>query len=215
MGNTELKQIILSNIAALSTAEAVRRLTGAVIGEDGQPAAAQLKIFYSGGGDSGGIEEVTVVGNEGALHPLSDAIVQAQCEMTVCSTCYTFDAAGNYGAQTTVAQKTMSVEDAAEHILNNLIELTDRSGWENGDGGSGEAYFDLQTGKLLSFVHTVYYTESDTTEYEPDELFESRRLPPRGQNNERRPLHSHAQPGARGLSRVFGGAGDAGGPVTG
>ncbi|RNK12616.1 DUF6878 family protein, partial [Neisseria meningitidis] len=171
VGNTELKQIILSHIAALSTAEAVRRLTGAVIGEDGQPAAAQLKIFYSGGGDSGGIEEVTVVGNEGALHPLSDAIVQAQCEMTVCSTCYTFDAAGNYGAQTTVAQKTMSVEDAAEHILNNLIELTDRSGWENGDGGSGEAYFDLQTGKLLSFVHTVYYTESDTTEYEPDELF--------------------------------------------
>lgn len=171
MSKSKLKQIILSNIAALSTAEAVRRLTAAVIGEDGQPAIAHLKIIYSGGGDNGGIDEVAVVGNEGARHPLSDAIVKAQCEITVHSICYTTDPAGNYGRQETVGQKTMSVEDAAERILDDLIELTGHAGWENDDGGSGEAYIDLLTGKLASFVHTDYYTESDTTEYEPDELF--------------------------------------------
>ncbi|AOZ11112.1 DUF6878 family protein [Cupriavidus malaysiensis] len=110
--------------------------------------AVSATVSYQGYGDSGGAEDVSIVFPDGVSPPETmDVLIFAETRELQGTTC---------------APQTMSLEDALrEYVEATLNRL--HPGFENNEGGSGEARFTWEDDTIV-LSHIDYYVESDHTE---------------------------------------------------
>ena len=96
---------------------------------------------YSGGGDSGAIDEVNF---EGGPDHIEDELVEI--------------------AENDQVTKANVLGEVVQVMFDALLD-TQHPGWENNDGGSGRFEWDIETNEL-KLEHHEYYTESTLHESE-------------------------------------------------
>lgn len=111
-------------------------------------------INYSGSGDCGGIDEVSLY--------KGDELVEMNGEVLISTETSSWDSKKSIWINQTI-EKICSLKEALETFLYDWLECK-YSGWEINDGSSGECTISVATNKFL-LNHTTYYTESETTEH--------------------------------------------------
>jgi hypothetical protein len=116
--------------------------------------ATKVLITYCGSGDSGQIEGVSIYQGETEL--------KSDKKISVLEASSRFEKeAGTWVEK--VRGKRKPLADAIEDLVYDWLEV-EHAGWENNDGASGECTIDVTNGDFL-LSHTMYYTESVTTEH--------------------------------------------------
>lgn len=113
----------------------------------------KVTIIYSGGGDSGDIEEIQAY-SSGELINLPDIIIhyrEPTAEYKDGKYCYTLE------------DTQQSLEKSLRYFALTWLGQ-DHRGWEINDGGNGEVNI-LVAKEAFSLNHTEYYTESNSYEY--------------------------------------------------
>jgi hypothetical protein len=113
-----------------------------------------VRVYYSGCGDSGGIEDVDIQGMDSKSNEPTVKFIQGRTSWDADRMCW----------NESIAEITLPLSEAIKEHCYDLLSR-DHGGWENNDGGSGEFIFDPKDGKI-NWVHNEYYTETNTTECE-------------------------------------------------
>ncbi len=111
---------------------------------------------FSGSGDSGQIDDATLSDQDGVVMPMPDRTVAITDTRRVRINDPILE-----GDRTV---REMTLQQALEQLVYDAIEITN-PGWENNDGAEGTVSLDVETG-ILSVNIRVFYTESETYEYE-------------------------------------------------
>lgn len=149
---------VFARIAEMKTRASRRYVTNkdSVMRSMKRHAIPKLRVFYSGGGDSGCVEGVEFVG-------LSDDDVSSPQTIKVSIAKVTSRFADGTWIDEEVKAR-VSLYEAAETFAYDWLEAN-HPGWENNDGADGEIIFDLEAGKVF-LTHNSHYTETDTTQEE-------------------------------------------------
>lgn len=115
--------------------------------------ATSVVVSYSGSGDSGQIDEVSVYRDE----------VQIKSEKNVSILVASSKWTEADGWSERVKSETMTLEAALEQFVYDWIE-SEHAGWENNDGASGECTITVASNEFI-LNHVTYYTESESTEH--------------------------------------------------
>lgn len=116
--------------------------------------AEQVVVAYSGSGDSGQIDDVTIM-------PSDDIIKNAEVTQELPRSYFDHDK--TVWVNTVVSEK-VSLKEAIKQLCYDLLE-SEHSDWENNSGADGEFNFDIESGKII-LAHKEYYTENITHESE-------------------------------------------------
>lgn len=117
--------------------------------------ATSVLVNYSGSGDNGQIDDVTIYQDKAEIQP------KEQVSVLVATSKWNHETS-KWDELT--ADKSMSLAEALEGLVYDWLEA-EHSGWVNDDGASGECNIDVAEDQFL-LSHTTYYTEGDTTEHE-------------------------------------------------
>jgi hypothetical protein len=115
--------------------------------------ATSVVVSYSGSGDSGQIDEVSVYRNKEQIKS------QENVSILVASSKWSEDD----GWIERVKSTPLALEAALEQFVYDWIE-SEHSGWENNDGASGECTIEVASNEFI-LSHVTYYTESESTEH--------------------------------------------------
>lgn len=118
--------------------------------------ATKVRVFYCGSGDSGGIEDVEILGSDN--QPLqTDSLPNVQVM-------------GEKGIWE--GEKYQSIETNEELRLDVAIKDfcydrigSEHAGYENNDGGEGTFLFDPESGKI-TWEHKDFYLAEEVTDHE-------------------------------------------------
>lgn len=116
--------------------------------------ATQVVVSYSGSGDSGQIDSVTILNGDEPFKPLKNVRVLVSTSQ--------FDRAANAWIEST-KNKCVPIQEAIESLVYDWIE-SEYAGWENNDGASGDCTIDVEEDSFR-LEHTWYFTESETMEH--------------------------------------------------
>lgn len=117
-----------------------------------QGGASTATVTYTGSGDSGSVEDVSIQTTENAEFDSTAPII-------------VFAEQGIHQDGTwlaTVVEQQMPIEQALQDFAESALERL-YGGWEDGDGASGSVIFDCR-GDTVRIEHTAYYTDSDYVE---------------------------------------------------
>lgn len=115
--------------------------------------AASVVVSYSGSGDSGQIDEVSVYRDKEQIKSEKNvSILVASSKWTEAD-----------GWLERVSAKRMAISAALEQFVYDWIE-SEHAGWENNDGASGECTITVASNEFI-LNHITYYTESESTEH--------------------------------------------------
>lgn len=98
-------------------------------------------VTISGGGDEGGIDNITPAPPEGPLIDFIDLGYNWQTK------------------QVDEVVRQLTPEEAIESITYDLLSQH-HGGWENNDGGDGECLFDPET-QIITLTMNIHYTDSN------------------------------------------------------
>lgn len=111
----------------------------------------RVVIAYSGSGDSGQIDEVSLYrGND---------LVEVKTELTMQTYKSRWDADLSKWLEYS-ADESYVLPEALQNFVYDWIE-SEYSGWENNDGASGECTIEVSTNEF-NLNHITYYTESES-----------------------------------------------------
>lgn len=115
--------------------------------------ATSVVVSYSGSGDSGQIDEVSVYRDKEQIKS------QENVSILVASSKWTKDG----GWIERVKSTPLALDAALEQFVYDWIE-SEHAGWENNDGASGECTITVSSNEFI-LNHVTYYTESESTEH--------------------------------------------------
>ena len=115
--------------------------------------ATSVVVSYSGSGDSGQIDEVSVYRDKEQLKSNENVSI------LVASSKWSKEG----GWIERVKSERVALEAALEQFIYVWIE-SEHSGWENNDGASGECTIEVASNEFI-LNHVTYYTESESTEH--------------------------------------------------
>lgn len=117
--------------------------------------AARVVVEYSGSGDSGAVERISIIDHEGkeiGADPMVKTLVEN----------------GFYDPKKGFISKqepvTVTLKQALENFCYDWIAECGNSGWENNDGADGTLTIDVGSGGF-HLEHNSHYTETTTTEH--------------------------------------------------
>lgn len=115
--------------------------------------ATRAIVSYSGSGDSGQIDQVTIYKDQEQI--------KSEKKISVLVATSKWSQEGGWIER--IKRKAMTLEAALEELVYDWIE-SEHAGWENNDGASGECTVEVAADEFL-LEHITYYTESETTEH--------------------------------------------------
>ena len=115
--------------------------------------ATSVVVSFSGSGDSGQIDQVSIYQDKTELKPTK------KISILIATSKWNQES----GWIERVLSKPMPLADALEALVYDWIE-SEHAGWENNDGASGECTIEVAEDKFL-LNHTTYYTESESMEH--------------------------------------------------
>lgn len=111
----------------------------------------RVEIAYSGSGDSGQVDMITLYRGKDVVEPIG--------QVSVVSTASRFDLETSTWIERT-QEETTSLEEALEDFVYDWSEF-EHPGWENNDGASGDCTIDVAANEF-NLDHVTYYTESES-----------------------------------------------------
>jgi hypothetical protein len=128
----------------------------------------QVKVEYDGSGDSGQIEDVTLIRRTsieamGEAIEDNDVVEEGEDEVMVVIEKETNRFNGE-GWDRKVEEVTESIEEAVKELCYDLLEGL-HAGWEINEGSNGEFMFEVGEG-VIHLTHHNNYMETDTTSHE-------------------------------------------------
>ena len=115
--------------------------------------ATSVVVSYSGSGDSGQIDQVSIYQDKTELKPVK------KISILIATSKWNQES----GWIERVQSKSMPLADALEALVYDWIE-SEHAGWENNDGASGECTIEVAKNEFI-LNHITYYTESESTEH--------------------------------------------------
>jgi len=119
---------------------------------------AEITANYSGSGDEGQVDEVTVEWPNGQpVSPEPSVVLLVHNR--------------NYSSGTSfdsITEESFSLSDAMELLTDDALEVSGHSGYHNGEGGEGSLCVSSDGGLVLD--HSDFYTERATSMFELDPL---------------------------------------------
>lgn len=115
----------------------------------------RVRVNYSGSGDSGQIDQVSLYKGE-------KEIVEINAKVSVASMTSKWDSKESRWIDSSQNQ-VLPVTEALRELVYDWLEA-DHGGWENNDGASGECSIDVAKDKFL-LEHTTYIIEGHSTEH--------------------------------------------------
>jgi len=116
---------------------------------------------WSGGGDEGGVESVTAMRGKDDVSPeLKNAVISVERVVTSSRMTDRKDRNGYpvYEDVTAVEKESVSLDQAIEHLAEDLWSHYGEDGWWNNEGGYGDLDFDV-TEKKMKYAHYNYTQE--------------------------------------------------------
>lgn len=136
--------------------DAIRKNRKAILAALSKIEATNVEVCYSGSGDSGQVDGVSILRDEETIDA-SQVMIDFEEEKS------------HHNHETKQWERIVSTEpkslpDAIESLCYDLLER-EHGGWENNEGADGLFTFDVKEGKI-KWSHNEFYTETNTTEHE-------------------------------------------------
>jgi hypothetical protein len=152
------REALATRRAEARVAEAKTKLCEA-LGTLGVVAAT---VSYSGEGDSGDVDSVTLQIDDDPQGARQAAALAQTIVLNVET--HEFDETAQQWVGRS-APKPMTVQDALREFCWDLIKVHDHDGFENNDGGSGEITLTIAT-RSYTYEHRDYFTSSESYDHE-------------------------------------------------